>query len=168
MKYRVITGRIQATQGGYKIANYAEYLYITFIHDDGKVEQIKNVNVFGVIDSFVTPGKRGRFYLFAGGFNQMVGFEDSEVSLFAENELTKEATKNRISGFFKLLFLAGLLFISFLWIRHSAQLFVICAPVDALAAWWWWRGTEGRKWCSPQNALAAITQLGFGQKTARA
>lgn len=160
---RVIKGQIQST-GAY-ITNYMgnEYVHVTMIHDDGKIEQLKSVTVPSVVGAFFHAGVKGEFYFHHHGKrNTLLAMKSNGRSIFSLDD-AKRVWRHHIQTHGIMLFIAAFFLLILILdnVLESAGLTPFALVAFLIMAFFTFKTRIGARYLRPKNAEKLIRDLGF-------
>ncbi len=85
-----IEGKIEALGQTEYTQNYTLYAYIRFIDNDGNIRMVKNIQVPNTVNSYMSPGTEGKFYIseVGGGLSVMFACESGERKVYDRSEIS--------------------------------------------------------------------------------
>jgi len=162
---RVIKGQVQGT-GNY-VSHYigAIYTHVTFVHDDGKVEQLPNVTVPMLIGDFFCNGLNGQFYIHNHGKrNTILAIKTGNRSIFSIDD-AKRIWRSNIQVHYALVIAAA--FFGYISYLNASDIspsrdFLVITLVGffsmSLAAY---KTRIGARYLRPKKAEEFVRALGF-------
>ena len=160
---RVIKGQIQSI--GPYISNYIgnEYVHVTMVHDDGKIEQLKSVTVPSVVDAFFQVGAKGEFYLHHHGKrNTLLAMRSNGRSIFSPDDAKRIWRYHiQIHGIMLLIAAFFLMLVVLDSVFESSGVAAFALPAFLIMAFFSFKTRIGARYLRPKNAEKLIRDLGF-------
>ena len=95
-----ITGTVEAMGQSELTLQQTQYAYLRIKDDAGNVRLIKNVVVPNTVDSYLSPGEAGEFYLakYSRKRSMLFAYKNDEKKVFNGEEIKSMITRARIYG----------------------------------------------------------------------